>query len=186
MQNDPENIEFYKGHYGAVIELLEKIEKTKPSKLSARDFTLIAPQTKYKQPIYEIYTNFEEQYQWRSQCLCDPYVFIIFYLLICFSIIGILALTLTISSALAILLIPCVMLGDLLFLGAVALLSYGVSAACFIVRALEEEPLNNPYLDGKAFDCNLLREAYTELYQVAGSANDEIVDADYLSEKSQI
>ncbi|MBA3537629.1 MAG: hypothetical protein H0T84_13645 [Tatlockia sp.] len=173
IKNDPENKKFYKEHYGSVIELLEKMEKTEQSK---RNFTLIAPQTEYVQTFPKIYEKSNH---------ISP-VLLACGFLVAGVIVGTILLAIFAPEVLPIFLLSLLLViaVALITIGAVFLLTY--LANCISADALKEEPLGNPYLDGKVFfDVKLLQEAYTELHQLEDSANDEIIDAQHVSEISQ-
>ncbi|MBA2709263.1 MAG: hypothetical protein H0U57_01525 [Tatlockia sp.] len=162
IKNDPENKKFYEEHYRSVIDLLEKMEQTEQSE---RDFTLVTPQTEYIKKFPQIYEKSKP----------NP-------LPILLSGLTLLAV-LTISILIAMLILgPQILLLALLATLLTALLIMTV-ATCITILAADapDEPLANSYLAGKAFNCNLLEEAYTELHQEVDSANDAVIFAEPLS-----
>ncbi len=156
IKKDSENEAFYSTHFEAVVSLLEKIEEMAP-KLVLEDFVLVIPQpVPYKKSswdrLYEIY------------------------------------LFATYTSG-----IGGVALGVVLgLLGAVVGFLVGVLAGCllgFLAGAViapfidvtpylhdNDKPFNYSYLNGDAFNCNLLKDAYENAYKVPRSANDETVE----------
>ncbi len=187
MEIDPENENFYKTHYEAVVHLLEKIEKSDFHTLSSNDFILNISRSTYVPNKYEVdyekaLIEFDNKKSSRSQT----------YGLIS---LGFTIITIALSVILAVAIAPHLIISAGVGLAAFTLISalifinLSLFIACYLMLnrlsgndspsylSIGKEP-SNPYLQDEAFDCELLKRAYEELnsFKLA-SSNDEIIES---------
>ncbi len=191
IEQDQENKQFYENHYSAVIDLLEKIDKADYSKLSSADFRLIVPQTaQYKKTTSDTFIDILAFSGGAALCLgtlCGILgVVLAFICLIAILMYGIsanpLQPLLMMDSAFGTGLAVIVGIAALPFfiVGAIIGAPLGLLIGLIVVPFLED-PLQNSYVNGKAFKSKLLIEAYAAWREVGSlftskSANEQEIN----------
>ncbi|MBA2653066.1 MAG: hypothetical protein H0U73_12510 [Tatlockia sp.] len=172
IENNQENAAFYCRHYEAVATFLEKIAKKELTELYPEDFVLVVPQSEpYKTQSEPYKKSFSEKCNdllLFSMQYADVGVVIMAVVgaiaagLICGILVLVLAGPFSVLDAFAFFSITTVFCG---YLGSIAGGLIG-GAVGFLVGALVgafvEIPTTNRYVNGRAFDCELLKDAYIE------------------------
>ncbi|MBA2652792.1 MAG: hypothetical protein H0U73_11065 [Tatlockia sp.] len=167
VQENPENQKFYENGFEALINLLENVDRKKPSELKNEDFWLIVCQdVRYKKTNLDI---LQEAGIWAGigaaiGGICG------------FIISSVLMFTLPPLWGLQVTFLGAELFGFAgVLIGAAIGALIGFLAGCCIVPFLKKESLiNDTYRDGRVFDSNLLKETYEVLNTGTGIMNNDI------------
>ena len=180
IKKNPENAEFYGEHYAAVINFLEKIDAKPFTDLLAEDFVLVV---NHLEP-------YKKSFSEKCKDLLD---FSLKYADVgagIMAIVGAIAAGLIGGIAVLVMAAPITVLDGCFFfpicaaffayMGAIAGAIVGGAFGFLggaVIGSYLEIPSDNPYLNNKAFKCDLLHAAYIEACKSSESANENLIES---------